>query len=213
MKKKSRAKTVYCKGDVVRLFVGMTLKRWDWSDRISAQKEHAILPPKIPYARSSCGEIWFRGSELWIGKEPGDCVVAKWVKDNLLWVTPVIGHFSQMAGRELLRESKWTYAYRESRESRDDWLGANGVSVMTPRIPCAASHKFNLNWLVDKAMDPAILRGRDSSAKHYLRYGKQTMHDLENYAKRFNLDLPRQDELDEYKSKCKTKEILGKMTT
>jgi hypothetical protein len=212
MKKKSRAKTVFCKGDIVRLFVGMTVDGWQWRERIDAQKGHVHVPPKIPYARSSCGEIWFRGRELWIGKEPGDCLTAKWAKDNLLWVNPVIEHFSQMAGRHLLRESKWAHAYRGSNPSYS-LPPSDHVIVMTPRIPSAASHKFNLNWLLEKVMDPAILRGHDRSANMYMMSGRQRLADLQSYARRFNLAIPRQDELDAYTDKCKTKEILGKMTT
>ena len=220
MKKKSRTKTVFNKGDIVRSFIGMALEKgWDsrWRERIDAQNQHVPVPPKIPYARSSCGEIWFRDRELWMGKEPGDCVIAKWVKGNLLWVNPVIEHFTQMAGRELLRESKWSYGYRARAHggtiSAENQSDAEGVTVMTPRIPNAASHKFNLNWLVDKVMDPTILRGRDSSASRYIRYGQQKLADLKSYAQRFNLDVPRQDELATYMDKCKTKAVLGKITT
>lgn len=198
------------------MFIGMTPeKSWDWRERIDARNQHVHVPPQIPYARSSCGEIWFRDRELWMGKEPGDCVIAKWVKGNLLWVNPVIEHFTQMAGRELLRESKWSYGYRAhgGTISAVNQYAAEGVTVMTPRIPNAASHKFNLNWLVDKAMDPAVLRGRDSSAARYLKFGQQKLADLRSYAQRFNLDVPRQNELATYMDKCKTKEIIGKMTT
>ena len=203
------------------MFVGMTVEhrthtnagRWHWRERIDAQNEHVHVPPKIPYARSSCGEIWFRGRELWIGKEPGDCLIAKWAKDNLLWVNPVIEHFSQMAGRHLLRESKWAHAYRRDDYGPRQRRVFDHVIVMTPRIPNAASHKFNLNWLLEKVMDPAILRGHDRSANMYMRFGKQRLADLQSYARRFNLAIPRQDELDAYTDKCKTKEILGKMTT
>ena len=202
------------------MFVGMTVEHrthtnaggWGWRERIDAQNEHAHVLPKIPYARSSCGEIWLRGRELWIGKEPGDCLIAKWVNDNLLWVNPVIERFSQMAGRELLRESKWSYGYRDRRDGSPRST-FDHVIVMTPRIPSAASHKFNLNWLVEKVMDPAVLRGRDSNTDRYMRLGKQRLADLQSYARRFNLAIPRQDELDAYTDKCKTKKILGKMTT
>ena len=57
------------------------------------------------------------------------------------------------------------------------------------------------------------MRGHDRSANMYMRFGRQKLADLESYARRFNLDVPRQHELAAYRDKCKTKEILGKMTT